>query len=173
MMGSMAQTREGAIKQAAAKIGVTVEQYEQNTASGLKWCTVCREWQARAAFAVDRSRWDGLVSVCREAKNLREREQYVPSTAPRVKGRSFVPARDGDVKQARRRVNFFVETGLLPHPNNLPCADCGHVWKSGERRHEYDHHLGYDAAHHEDVEAVCTRCHHSRERDRLGPTPLA
>lgn len=70
--------------------------------------------------------------------------------------------RDGDKLQARQRINVEVRTGRRPHPNALPCADCGHVWSEGERRHEYDHHLGYDAAHHYDVEAVCTRCHHLR-----------
>ncbi len=24
-----------------------------------------------------------------------------------------------------------------PHPNTLPCADCGHIWFEGERRHDY------------------------------------
>ena len=75
-------------------------------------------------------------------------------------------AREGDYRQARRRVNYLVDLGLLPRPNNLPCADCGHVWKPGQLRHEYDHHLGYDAQHHEDVEAVCTPCHHDRETGR-------
>ena len=46
--------------------------------------------------------------------------------------------------------------------------DCGHEYGSGERRHEYDHHLGYAAEHHEDVEAVCSKCHHAREDMRRG-----
>ena len=83
---------------------------------------------------------------------------------PRLqRGRSFVPARDGDKKQARRRITFFVESQLLPHQNKLPCVDCGHIWREGERRHEYDHYLGYAAEKHECVEAVCTKCHRNRE----------
>lgn len=42
------------------------------------------------------------------------------------------------------------------------------MWQPGARRHEYDHHLGYDLAHQADVEAVCSRCHHQRERRRDG-----
>ncbi|MBP7548709.1 MAG: hypothetical protein KA761_00365 [Gemmatimonadaceae bacterium] len=86
-----------------------------------------------------------------------------------VAGRSGPPPaapRDGDREQARQRVNVLVRTGRAPHPNTLPCADCGHVWVVGERRHEYDHHLGYAAAHHYDVEAVCTSCHRRRCFDR-------
>jgi hypothetical protein len=48
----------------------------------------------------------------------------------------------------------------------LPCTDCGHEWQPGERRHEYDHHLGYAPEHHEHVQVVCTVCHHERERAR-------
>lgn len=76
------------------------------------------------------------------------------------------PPRDGDKKQARQRINVEVTNGVRPHPNTFPCADCNHVWKKGERRHEYDHHLGYAAEHHYDVEPVCTTCHAARDGKR-------
>lgn len=72
------------------------------------------------------------------------------------------PARDGDKKQARARVNRMVQRGVFPHPNSLPCEECGHVWHEGEKRHEYDHHLGYDALHQLDVEVVCPTCNKLR-----------
>lgn len=74
--------------------------------------------------------------------------------------------RSGDKVQARQRINVEVRSGRRPHPNTLPCADCAHVWKEGERRHEYDHHLGYEAAHHYDVEPVCTKCQRRRSVER-------
>ena len=55
---------------------------------------------------------------------------------------------------------------MIPSPNEMPCVDCGHIWGEGERRHEYDHYRGYAAEHHETVEAVCSKCHHERERRR-------
>lgn len=70
--------------------------------------------------------------------------------------------RDDDRVQARQRINVEVQAGRRPHPNELPCVDCGHIWKPGERRHEYDHYLGYSAAHHYDVQSVCTKCHAKR-----------
>ena len=76
------------------------------------------------------------------------------------------PPRDGDRKQARQRINVEVRTGKRPHPNTIPCADCGHLWSPGERRHEYDHHLGYAAKHHYDVESVCTICHSHRDNPK-------
>lgn len=63
-----------------------------------------------------------------------------------------------------------VRTGHRPHPNSLPCADCAHEWKTGERRHEYDHHRGYAAEHHYDVEPVCTLCHARRDNARAQQT---
>ena len=80
------------------------------------------------------------------------------------------PPRDGDKVQARQRVNVEVRTGRRPHPNTLACTDCGHAWKPGERRHEYDHHLGYAAGHHLDVQPVCTRCHARRDSSRANAT---
>lgn len=80
------------------------------------------------------------------------------------------PPRDGDKKQARQRVNVLVRTGRLAHPNTLACVDCGHVWSDGERRHEYDHHKGYEAEHHYDVEPVCTTCHAKRDSTRKAKT---
>lgn len=86
-----------------------------------------------------------------------------PGPAPRR-------ARDGDAVQARQRINVEVRTGRRPHPNTLACVDCGHVWSEGERRHEYDHHLGYAAQHHLDVEPVCTSCHAKRDSAKIAQT---
>ena len=80
------------------------------------------------------------------------------------------PPRDDDRDQARQRINVLVRTGRLPHPNTLPCKDCGHLWTTGERRHEYDHHKGYAAQHHYDVEPVCTTCHAARDSARKAQT---
>lgn len=67
--------------------------------------------------------------------------------------------RDGDKRQARQRINVEVRTGYRPHPNSLPCARCGHIWKLGERRHEYHHFQGYSPHAHYVVEPLCTFCH--------------
>lgn len=162
----MAQTKEGALKIAAKKAGVSIEEYQIKREQGLKWCTNCREWHPTDAFGVDRSRWDGLVPSCKESKNTLSRTHYVSVARDIPKGRNFVEPRDDDRKQARRRVNYFVEAGLIPHPNTLPCTDCGHSYGPGKKRHEYDHYLGYGPEHHEDVEAVCLICHRARERKR-------
>ena len=80
------------------------------------------------------------------------------------------PPRDGDRVQARQRINVEVRMGRRPRPNSLPCVDCGHIHSEGGRRHEYDHHLGYAAAHHYDVEAVCTDCHAKRDSAKKAQT---
>lgn len=76
------------------------------------------------------------------------------------------PARDGDRKQARSAVGHAVAAGQLPHPGTVPCTDCGRMWEPGHARHSYDHYLGYGAAHHLHVQAVCSICHREREVTR-------
>ena len=78
--------------------------------------------------------------------------------------------RAGDAKQARQRVNVEVRHGRRQHPNTLPCVDCGHVWKPGERRHEYDHFAGYGPDSHLKVQSVCTKCHARRDNPKAKQT---
>lgn len=85
---------------------------------------------------------------------------------PATSGPKPKPPRDGDKVQARQRINVEVRTGRRAHPNTFACVDCEHCWLPGERRHEYDHHKGYAAANHGDVEPVCTRCHAQRDSAR-------
>lgn len=165
----MAQTKEGAIKTAAKKIGISVVEYNGYVSNGLKWCMGCREWHKTDQFGKDKNRSDGLSALCVESRKKRSKALYKPKPRP-PNGRSFVPARDGDKKQARGRINHFVNIGLIQNPNELPCVDCGHIYTPGGKRHEYDHYKGYAAKHHEDVEAVCTKCHSARDNSKANQT---
>lgn len=158
-------TAAGALATAAARVGLSPTEYMDRVNAGLRWCYRDQDWEPCSAFGRDRSRADGLARSCRRSSSAAARSRYQRRPRPQA-GRQFVPARDGDQAQARGRVNYLVSAGLLPAPNTLPCTDCGHVHTPGGRRHEYDHHLGYAAEHHEDVQAVCSRCHHIREAAR-------
>lgn len=63
---------------------------------------------------------------------------------------------------ARQVVNREIYLGIRPDPNKLPCADCGHVWHDGERRHEYHHFAGYSEDQFSLVVSLCTCCHYGR-----------
>lgn len=155
----------GRLKQVAKQLGISLEDYLQRRESGQKWCIGCREWHSYDAFAVDRSRSDGLTASCVAYRNAHQRSHYTPKGRRTQRG-WLVAAREGDMAQARRRVNYLVEQGRLPRPNALPCSDCGHVWQEGERRHEYDHYAGYSTEDQLSVQAVCSACHHMREEGR-------
>lgn len=71
----------------------------------------------------------------------------------------FYRAQEGNKRQARSRVMALVRARLLPHPNTLPCMDCGDT----EKKREYDHYLGYGVTDHEKVQPVCKSCHVKRE----------
>lgn len=156
---------EGALKAAAARAGLGVNEYIDRLNAGLLYCWRCQDWHDAEKFGKDSSRTSGRAASCRQSKNAAARKVYRPSPGP-TPGRRYAEPRDGDFKQARGRVNHLVNVKIIPDPNDLSCADCGHAWSPGERRHEYDHHLGYAPEHHEDVEAVCTTCHHAREQAR-------
>ena len=162
----MAGNTLGAMKKAAVRIGIGFDEYQHRIGAGEEWCGGCASWHPRAAFARDASRGDGLAATCRVNVGRRYLAAYVPKGPPERYGPPALPARDGDRRQARQRVNVLVRTGRLSRPNELPCTDCGHEWAPGERRHEYDHFLGYAAEHHLRVEAVCSTCHHRREEQR-------
>jgi len=160
VMGS----RTGVIKAWSDRLGVTVEEYEDHRDNGRKWCGGCSEFVSNSLFGKDASRYDGLASQCLGCRRARTRELYIPKPKVDRRGRRYVAARDGDKKQARRRVNHLADIGVIPRAGDTPCVDCGDV--SCVKRHEFDHYLGYSAAHHESVEVVCSRCHSKREMDR-------
>lgn len=61
----------GALKATATRAGLPFDEYLAHLDAGEKWCTRCKTWQLRADFGADRSRGDGLSSVCRESKYIR------------------------------------------------------------------------------------------------------
>jgi len=104
---------------------------------------------------------------CKTCKNARQRAGYVKRGHPGRRG-WLAPTRDGDRLQARRRVNYLVEQGLIPAPEELPCCDCADQLLTLGGRHEYDHANGYDGPNQLYVEPVCQRCHRNREEARCG-----
>ncbi|MEG5063157.1 hypothetical protein QUB33_05985 [Microcoleus sp. B3-A4] len=176
----MALNKVGGQKIAAAKIGISVEEYQRNLKSGLKWCFSCKSWLKLNLFNESKNARDGKDNRCRScrrafdalrARKLRKRYQPIPIEIRKSRGFSQVPGRDGDKTQARNRVNYAVRCDRLPHARNIPCVDCGHLGPDGVpprklRLHEYDHYKGYDAVNHLEVECVCVPCHVDRERQR-------
>jgi hypothetical protein len=162
----MGQTKEGALKGFRNRNNIGVDEFQNNLSAGLKWCFGCKTWHEKNNFGSDRSRDDGLAASCKKYRRLIFSKTYSKKLfKTTTRGLRFVPVRDGDKKQARRRVNHLVEAGMLSNPNEIPCTDCGHL-NTNDVRHEYDHYLGYKAEYQETVEAVCTQCHHKRERIR-------
>lgn len=157
----------GAFKTAAAKIGVTLEEYTCKVESGLKWCIDCKRWKNRTAFKADKSRWDGCSAKCIECNSIRGKESHdvVALELMRPKGPARKPLIGDDRKRARRLVNVEVRTGRRPNPNDLHCVKCGH--KGPDRRHEYHHHCGYAPERVFDVMPLCSKCH-GREHRKNG-----
>lgn len=150
-------SREGAIKAAAAKLGISVREYTRRVAEGLKRCTICGEWLPVDQFARDRSRGDGRACRCQTCSKAIWRRKSFRSRHERADRRA------GDKLQARSRINHDMKLGLRPDPNALHCALCGH--KGDDRRHEYHHAMGYEPEHHYDVLPLCSTCHSKEHRN--------
>jgi hypothetical protein len=146
----MAGNAAGTLIPVAHRLGLTVDEYLAHKEAGLKWCSGCKDWHPTEDFFRDRRRADGLGPECRRFKRSH--------TATRVRSKR--------VYDAHNAVRRAVAKGVLLPPNLLACVDCGHVWIENERRHEYDHYLGYDKENWLDVQSVCTTCHADREKVR-------
>ncbi len=150
----MAQTKAGALKIAAKKAGLTLQEYINKLNNNYKKCGVCEAWLEKTYFNKDLSRHDKLNSKCKECSKAIWRFAAINRKNKRQ------PIVDANKKKARSRINSDVESGIRPHPNTLYCALCGHFGKG--RRHEYHHPLGYSQNHQNDIVALCSKCHHEQ-----------
>jgi hypothetical protein len=55
--------------------------------------------------------------------------------------------------------------GQRPHPNTIPCSQCGHVWFEGERRHHYVDDNGEDTIE-DGARVLCALCAKQEEHPR-------
>jgi hypothetical protein len=146
-----------AAKAAASRFGITFDEYMGHKHRGEKRCGMCCEWKPANAFNKDSFFSDGLASRCRVCARATDKARYAPK--PRKPRGSC--ARKGKLitkTAAVSRVNYLRDYGVIPDPNTLPCARCGH--SGNDRGHEYHHHNGYDLEHQEDVIPLCRHCHH-------------
>ncbi|MEG4497006.1 hypothetical protein QUB05_07345 [Microcoleus sp. F10-C6] len=74
----MVLTKLGGVKIAAAKLGISAEQYQQNVKSGLKWCFSCQTWVQVRLFNQDASSRDGKDNRCRSCRQSFDRQRYHP-----------------------------------------------------------------------------------------------
>src|SRR3954468_14302659 len=92
----------GAVKTAARRVGLSIDDYRSRVSAHEKYCTGCKAWHPRIDFSADKSRSDGLSATCKVIHNFRSRQRYRPK--PNRKG-WLAKTRPGDKIQARRRVN--------------------------------------------------------------------
>lgn len=59
----------GAIRTAAMRLGISVDDYRAKQKAGLKWCHGCKDWHPCSKFSIDRSRGDGLSARCRTSRS--------------------------------------------------------------------------------------------------------
>lgn len=157
----------GAFKRAAAKIGISLNEYIDRLERGQKHCIDCRQWKDRGEFHPDKTRWDGTSAKCKACSSMRGIESHSPvdPSALKICGPERESPRGGDKIHARHLINLDVAKNRRPNPNDLYCAKCGH--KGDDKRHEYHHHMGYSAEHAYDVVALCSICHSEEDQNHI------
>jgi 5-methylcytosine-specific restriction endonuclease McrA len=79
----MAQTPEGALKAAATRVGLGVNEYVDRLNAGLLYCWRCQDWHDAEEFGKDASRARGRASSCRKSLSARRKNLARPGTAER------------------------------------------------------------------------------------------
>jgi len=65
-------SRAGVLKQAAARAGLTVDQWKAKRESGFHWCSGCKFWREESEFQKDKSRASGLQNYCRSCCKIKQ-----------------------------------------------------------------------------------------------------
>lgn len=60
---------EGQLKQVAARCGLTVEEWKRKRAMGSRRCFRCKTWKPKFLFSKDKTRKEGLSSICKSCSS--------------------------------------------------------------------------------------------------------
>lgn len=74
----MVLTKLGGQKIAAGKIGISIEEYQQNLKAGLKWCFGCQSWLKLNRFNQSKNARDGKDNRCKICRRAFDRRRYQP-----------------------------------------------------------------------------------------------
>ncbi|MEG4350208.1 hypothetical protein QUA74_10750 [Microcoleus sp. LAD1_D3] len=72
----MVLTKIGGQKIAAGKIGISVEKYQENLKSGLKWCFACQSWLKLSLFNQSKNARDGKDNRCISCRRAFDNKRY-------------------------------------------------------------------------------------------------
>lgn len=120
-------------KSAAKRIGVSTDEYLSRIALGMKWCSCCKEWHSRFIFTIDRIRYDGLASSCRNALPVKHRVSEEQKRENRRNyGRRYYNGKGGPSIRAQKAARKRRCEVVTPHHRELVferfdglCAYCG------------------------------------------------
>jgi 5-methylcytosine-specific restriction endonuclease McrA len=117
----LAQTKAGALKSSAKRIGISIDEYLERIDAGLKYCWSCRDFHPPTAFWVDRSRYDGLSARCKFSVS----GEVVPLTrherakkAFRNRKTAFIPPLKGKKMSDEGRTKISIAKAGRPGSHN-------------------------------------------------------
>jgi len=99
----MAQTKEGALKVAAGKAGMSHLDFIARLTAGERRCTKCKQWQPIDQFCLDRSRNEGISKTCYECRRVKDKKP--PHRISGMKGRRHSLQARANMAASRRGNN--------------------------------------------------------------------
>jgi hypothetical protein len=102
----MAQTKAGALKAAAKKAGLSIDEYKSNIESGLKRCTQCKTWKTTDSFGSDRTRSDGKDSTCLDCRRVDDPYASLRGRISTFKGRIHTEEAKQKMSEAKKGKKF-------------------------------------------------------------------
>lgn len=138
----MANTPDGARKIAAKHQGISLDEYKEREAKGLKWCTGCKEWHPKVAFGKDSTRRDGLSAICTEGRKrmyhrVREEGSLANGEHPRKRKPRIIDEETHwqcrACRKWKKEVEFYNRTSSFNGLSAM-CIDCTTVYVSNYKK---------------------------------------
>ncbi len=98
-------SKKNAIKRAAVRSGVTVDQWHKLRSEGKKYCWVCVKWISVKEYNSDKSRSDGLSALCRKCEQNKDKKRYIQHPRDYVNNPVIMPYPSEETLAATRKRN--------------------------------------------------------------------
>lgn len=110
---------EGSVRRKLSSVGLTYETINPkpsvNCSENEKYCGTCKEIKNKDDFNKNKSKSDGLNSICRECSNKRSKKYY---------GENIIHHRK-EVRKRNEKINLENQIKVIGYLKNNPCVDCG------------------------------------------------
>jgi hypothetical protein len=163
-------SRLGILKTAAARLDLTLAEYQELCDAGQKWCCTCRRWRPITAFFLDPTRGSGLNAHCRTCKKPPPKIRII-RRGPEHPSWKGGDDRRRELSRARNCQEYNQWRLAVFSRDGFKCQSCGDA-KGGNL---HAHHIKSFANHPSlryDINNGVTLCEPCHENEHRGKPPI-